>query len=250
MSLANNRTRRSEPRTAADLEARGYKLIAYHSRSWWPMTPKQVAAYKAAHPYSPATRRDGFTNYHVTEIRWVPSRGFGSGRNDPAAKSVGLIAGPPTASTAHPYGPSYRTRKRPIGVYESRVAAAHALLDHLGLGGLELEKIPAHEHGQARYVRETRWSVARALAKEQVPMRARDLEGNLDISDYLPSLGFVGVRTEREISAALRWLVEQGYAESMTFERDDYDYRPGIHYSATNEGIAFARRTGDPKRTA
>lgn len=249
MSIANSRTRRAEKRTAADLEARGYKIITVHGRSWWPMTPKQVAAYKAAHPYSQATRRNGFTNYYVTEIKWVPSRGFGSGRNDPAAKSVGLIAGPPTASTAHLYGRGYRT-KRSIGTFESRVAAAHALLDHLGLDKPELEEIPARETGQSKWVRETRWSVIRALAGEQVPVRARDLEGNLDISTYMPSLGFSGVRSEREISAALRWLVEQGYAESMTFERDDYDYQPGVHYSATLEGIEFARRTGEPRRTA
>jgi hypothetical protein len=95
------------------------------------------------------------------------------------------------------------------------------------------------ETSRVRWVRRTRESVARALVREGVPSRASDLEDNLDITHYVTGLGFLDQRTEREISAALRWLVSQGYAEAMTFDRG----APGIHYTITEPGRKFARST-------
>jgi hypothetical protein len=48
-------------------------------------------------------------------------------------KWMGLIKGNPGASTAHPPNTRGYFRDKPIGTYESRVAAAHALLDYLGI---------------------------------------------------------------------------------------------------------------------
>jgi len=90
-------------------------------------------------------------------------------------------------------------------------------------------------NSRERWVRRTRESVMRELAKEHVPLRATDLEDNLDISEYMPSFGFVDRRTEREISAALVWLEKQGYVTSMEYDRDDFDYEPGKHYIVNHD---------------
>lgn len=103
--------------------------------------------------------------------------------------------------------------------------------------------IPSKENSRERWVRRTRWSVARALAADEQPTRAQDLVDNLDITTYLSGIGFVDLRSEREISAALRWMVKEHLAEEMTFSRDDYDYAPGKHYAITAPGIVFARKT-------
>jgi len=92
-----------------------------------------------------------------------------------------------------------------------------------------------------RWVRRTRESVARALAGDDVPESASSLEDNLDINDYATGIGFIDRRSAREISAALVWLEKQGYVESMTFDRDDYDYAPGKHYMLTRAGREYAR---------
>lgn len=69
------------------------------------------------------------------------------------------------------------------------------------------------------WVRETRESVHRALAREYAASAAA-LEGNLDITRYSTGLGFTGVRSAREINAALRWLESKGWAR-RTGDTDD-----------------------------
>lgn len=92
------------------------------------------------------------------------------------------------------------------------------------------------ETSRARWVRETRESVLRALCSDGIPMSAGALEDNLDISWYSSGLGFFGRRTAREISAALRWLVGEGYARRLDAdERTPYDY-PGVLYVPTDLG--------------
>lgn len=87
----------------------------------------------------------------------------------------------------------------------------------------------ARETSRARWVRETRESVLRALLDERgVPQSAGSLEDNLDVTHWT-SIGPMGVRSAREIGAALRWLEQQGLAEAV--ERDEYD-PPGKVYVA------------------
>lgn len=89
--------------------------------------------------------------------------------------------------------------------------------------------------GRERWVQRTRESVLRALEREHGgPETAQSLEGNLDISTYMPSLGFVDQRTEREIAAALRWLAVQGWVEEA--EREPYDPPGGKLYRLTPAG--------------
>lgn len=98
------------------------------------------------------------------------------------------------------------------------------------------------EDQRKRWVRRTRESVARALEAERIPMSAGYIEGNLDITSYVGGgFGFRDQRTEREISHALRWLVEEGYAERVD-ERDPED-PPGVLYAITLTGIKYASET-------
>ena len=98
-----------------------------------------------------------------------------------------------------------------------------------------------------KWVTETRESTGRALVREQIPMSAGALYGNLDCSTYISGLGFTGIRTEREISAALRWLVDEGYAERLPDDQRDPDDPPGALYVATPNGrTAF----GQPRSAA
>lgn len=92
---------------------------------------------------------------------------------------------------------------------------------------------------QQRWVTATREAVARELRREwSVPMSAIALEGNLDIDTW--SFGGPLTRTAREISAALNWLVAQGYAERMAeADRTEWDPR-GVCYVITPAGIKFA----------
>lgn len=95
-----------------------------------------------------------------------------------------------------------------------------------------------------RWIARTRESVTRRLADDGVPQTAGDLVDNLDITRYLPSLGTIDQRTEREISAALRWLVEQGYAEEVHPDYPgqfaEYGMRGRVAYQLTVKGTMFA----------
>lgn len=97
------------------------------------------------------------------------------------------------------------------------------------------------ETSREKWVRRTRESTARALRDEGGLGSAASLEGNLDISWYATGLGFIDQRSEREISAALRWLVKQGYAERMTF-RSPFD-PPGVCYELTRHGYDWIEET-------
>jgi hypothetical protein len=92
------------------------------------------------------------------------------------------------------------------------------------------------ETQRQRWVRRTRESVMRQLAREGVST-AGSLVDNLDIS-WWSSIGPMDVRSQREISAALNWLVQQGFAEVIDEKlRDPYD-PPGKLYDLTLEGDA------------
>lgn len=94
------------------------------------------------------------------------------------------------------------------------------------------------ETARERWVRETRESVLRLLAKERIPLSACELEGNLDISTYSSGLGFMGRRSAREISSALRWLAGMGYVRRLSEdERTPVDPK-GVLYEVTAEGVA------------
>jgi hypothetical protein len=76
----------------------------------------------------------------------------------------------------------------------------------------------------------------RQLAREGVSS-ASALVDNLDIS-WWSSIGPMDVRSVREISAALTWLVKEGKAEVIDEKlRDPYD-PPGKLYDLTLEGDA------------
>lgn len=91
------------------------------------------------------------------------------------------------------------------------------------------------ETSRQKWVRETRESVLRALLAEcGVPMSAASLDGNLDVSDYFTGIGFIGVRSQREISAALVWHEKQGNVQQV--ERDPID-PPGKCYILTDQGL-------------
>src|SRR3954467_10498188 len=111
MSIANSRTRRAEPRTAKDLEARGYKLLTAGRPTLWG-EPEYINGRRNRAPME----------YYLAKIQtkpWV----YGE-RQDPAAPVVGLIKGPPGASTAHLRKTGTRCfSRRRMGTYESRVAA-------------------------------------------------------------------------------------------------------------------------------
>lgn len=119
MSIANSKTRRAEPRTAADLTARGFKTTTlprtgqrglYESvREFRARVPQAYALVPAA---SDARRRTRGGKSHGL----IVAHGMGS-RSEafPPLKSGGGWA------------------RRPMGTYESVVAAAHALLDAQGI---------------------------------------------------------------------------------------------------------------------
>lgn len=94
----------------------------------------------------------------------------------------------------------------------------------------------ARENSRDRWTRHTRESVLRAMVAEHgVPMSAQALVDNLDVGEYT-SIGFVGVRSQREVSNALRWHVRQGNLQELPeHERDPYD-PPGKLYVLTAEG--------------
>lgn len=95
-----------------------------------------------------------------------------------------------------------------------------------------------------RWIARTRESAARKLAEDGVPQTAGSLLDNLDITRYMPSLGFIDQRTEREISAALRWMVGQGYAEEVHPDYPgqfaEYGMRGRVAYQLTNKGMSYA----------
>jgi hypothetical protein len=93
----------------------------------------------------------------------------------------------------------------------------------------------ANETSRERWVRRTRESVHRYLAGSRVPESAQSIEDNLDIGVWT-SIGLMDRRSAREINAALRWLVAQGYATALPKEhRDPYD-PPGKLYQLTRTG--------------
>lgn len=94
-----------------------------------------------------------------------------------------------------------------------------------------------------RWVRRTRESVMRQLVRERIPMSQQGLEDNLDITRYVPALGFVDRRSEREIGAALRWLSARGYARRLREDERQRDDWPGVLYEATVLGEAWAKET-------
>jgi hypothetical protein len=97
------------------------------------------------------------------------------------------------------------------------------------------------ENSRQAWVRRTRESVLRQLSREYVACSAGYLEDNLDITGYSHGFGFYDRRSAREISAALRWLVAQGYAEEV-HERVPDD-PPGKLYVVTTRGVLRARET-------
>lgn len=98
-----------------------------------------------------------------------------------------------------------------------------------------------NETSRERWVRRTRESVARQLYREGGPISAQVLEDNLDITRYMPSLGFADRRTQSEISSALTWLVKNGYAEVVE-DRQPYD-PPGKLYELTTKGWDMAKES-------
>jgi hypothetical protein len=98
-----------------------------------------------------------------------------------------------------------------------------------------------------RWVRRTRESVARYLMRYVGPFCAQEIEGNLDLTQY-SALGFLDQRSSREISAALRWLVEQGYAEEVEIEPwqlSEIEHPDAKHYQLTQAGFEFAQRVSE-----
>lgn len=94
-----------------------------------------------------------------------------------------------------------------------------------------------------RWVQRTREAVARAMNRESIPVNAAMLEDNLDITTYMPSLGFVDRRSRGEVAAALRWLVSQGYAkevnEAYPGEFKECGMPSGQAYELTRESVEF-----------
>lgn len=100
------------------------------------------------------------------------------------------------------------------------------------------------ETGQQKWIRHTREAVARALRKSGMPETQNSLEHNLDVGDYLPTLGgMTGVRSAREIGAALRWLKEQGYARVLKPEERLPEDPKDMLYEITPKGAKFASLT-------
>lgn len=87
-------------------------------------------------------------------------------------------------------------------------------------------------NSRSKWVTDTRESTHRALAREHVASAA-GLEGNLDVSDYFTGLGFVGVRSTREIASALRWLEQRGWARRTGYRDELYG---GDFFELTSEG--------------
>lgn len=101
------------------------------------------------------------------------------------------------------------------------------------------------ENSRERWVRETREATVRALVRFAVPASAAALEDELDLGTWT-SIGLIGHRSAREVSAALRWAVAEGYAEPVA-ERDPED-PPGKLYTYTASGLTFANE--HPKVTS
>lgn len=100
----------------------------------------------------------------------------------------------------------------------------------------------ARETTRERWVRRTRESTLRYLAQEQIPLSARAIEGNLDIGGW-GTLGPIGARTDREIGAALRWLVQQGHVERLKESEREPSDPLGPLYVVTYAGLREAART-------
>jgi hypothetical protein len=97
----------------------------------------------------------------------------------------------------------------------------------------------ANETSRARWVRETRESTGRLLLWEEVHS-ALGMEGNLDIGDYVTGLGFRGVRSAREIGAALRWMEREGYAIELPAVCRNVEDPPGVLFQITDKGRRWA----------
>lgn len=104
-----------------------------------------------------------------------------------------------------------------------------------------LHPLKRFETSRERWIRRTRESVARQMVREGVPVSAQALEDNLDITRYMPGLGFVDRRTRGEISAALMWLTKNEYAK-VTLERQKED-PPGKLYKLTTKGWDMAKES-------
>lgn len=128
MSLANSRTRRAEPRTAADLAERGFKLVSIgRPRDWSGPTHDE---------HGRRTRQPMEYKLVRLDADDRTSHAAASYSRERHGKWFGIIKGRPSASTAHlPLAKGYGHSLRPMagGPFESRVAAAHAILDKLGL---------------------------------------------------------------------------------------------------------------------
>lgn len=98
----------------------------------------------------------------------------------------------------------------------------------------------SRETSREQWVRRTRESVARQMFRDGIPVSASYLLDNLDISNYSPSFGFYDTRTQREISAALTWLVKNGYATKEVYDKDD---PPGQCYNLTEAGVLMAEES-------
>jgi hypothetical protein len=101
-SLSKNT--RQDPRTAADLARRGYKVLAL---------PRQPGTYLQGYRRTSPDYKLVSTNPAIDV--WY-----------------GLIKGPVSRSEAYPRTRHGEMAKRSLGTYDSRISAAHAILDHLG----------------------------------------------------------------------------------------------------------------------
>jgi hypothetical protein len=88
----------------------------------------------------------------------------------------------------------------------------------------------------------TRASVLRALNTYGVPVSAAVLVDDLDVVSYFHSVGFVGRRTQREVSAALAALESIGAARRVPESERDADDPPGVLYEPTPYGYTRAER--------
>lgn len=121
MGIANSKTRRAEPRTAADLRERGYKTLSIGRPPNYRGTLNRFGRV-ARLPME----------YKVTYV------GADSRTDDErVAPWLGIIKGPSHRSEAHVRLKGGNIARRPLvgGPFESRVAAAHAIIDHLEAEG-------------------------------------------------------------------------------------------------------------------
>lgn len=124
MSRANSKTRRAEPRTAADLAKRGYKVLSIGRPTNWGGRVKDRRGQPARLPMQ----------YKLVYIG-ADARSNQYDRNSADQQWFGLIKGPAHKAQAYRMLSGTGIAKRPLkgGPYESIVAAAHALLDEAGL---------------------------------------------------------------------------------------------------------------------